>query len=73
MAIGLQAGPRFFRMMCSERPDFGILSLVIILISVVTTIVVAKVFQLSPALSVGLMTGALTSTPGLAAASTGNA
>ncbi|MBO0603589.1 YidE/YbjL duplication [Sporosarcina sp. E16_3] len=68
VAIGLQAGPRFFRMMRSSGLIFGILSLVIILISVVTTIVVAKVFQLSPALSVGLMTGALTSTPGLAAA-----
>lgn len=68
VAIGLQAGPRFFRMMRSKGMIFGLISLCIILISIITTIIVAKVFHLSAPLSVGLMTGALTSTPGLAAA-----
>lgn len=68
VAIGLQAGPRFFRMMRSKGMVFGLISLFIILISVITTIIVAKLFHLSAPLSVGLMTGALTSTPGLAAA-----
>ena len=68
VAIGLQAGPSFFRMMRSKGMIFGIIALVIVTISVITTIIVAKTFHISPALSVGLMTGALTSTPGLAAA-----
>ncbi len=68
VAVGLQAGPRFFRMMRSSGIVFGIIGLFIVLIAALTTIVVSKVFGLSPALSIGLMTGALTSTPGLAAA-----
>jgi putative transport protein len=47
---------------------FGIMGLLIVLIAAIVTIFVSNVFQLSPALTVGLMTGALTSTPGLAAA-----
>lgn len=68
VAIGLQAGPRFFRMMRSKGAIFGIIALVIVLAAGITTIIVTKVFQISPAISVGLMSGALTSTPGLAAA-----
>ncbi|WP_216828306.1 aspartate:alanine exchanger family transporter [Alkalihalobacterium elongatum] len=68
VAIGLQAGPRFFRMMRSSGLIFGIIALLVVFVSVLTTIIVSKAFNLSPALSVGLMTGALTSTPGLAAA-----
>ncbi|RKQ28443.1 aspartate:alanine exchanger family transporter [Oceanobacillus halophilus] len=68
VAVGLQAGPRFFRMMRTSGLVFGIISIVIVFVSVLTTMVVSKVFHLSDALSVGLMTGALTSTPGLAAA-----
>ena len=68
VGIGLQAGPKFFRMLRTSGLIFGILSFVIIAFAVVTTILVAQVLDLAPALSVGLMTGALTSTPGLAAA-----
>lgn len=68
VAVGLQAGPRFFRMMRSNGVIFGIIGLSIILVAGITTILVSKLFNLSPALSIGLMTGALTSTPGLAAA-----
>ncbi|KHF38960.1 aspartate:alanine exchanger family transporter [Halalkalibacter okhensis] len=68
VAVGLQAGPRFFRMMRSSGIIFGIIGLVIVLVASITTIFVSHVFGLSPALSIGLMTGALTSTPGLAAA-----
>ena len=68
VAVGLQAGPRFFRMMRSSGIIFGIIGIFIVLMAAVTTIIVAKMFHLSPALSIGLMTGALTSTPGLAAA-----
>ncbi|MUV36781.1 putative transporter [Lentibacillus sp. JNUCC-1] len=68
VAVGLQAGPRFFRMMRSNGLIFGIIALLIVVVSIGTTLIVAKLFNLSTALSVGLMTGALTSTPGLAAA-----
>ncbi|MCE7791579.1 YidE/YbjL duplication [Salipaludibacillus sp. CUR1] len=68
VAVGLQAGPRFFRMMKTSGIIFGIIGLLIVLIASLTTILVSKVLGLSPALSIGLMTGALTSTPGLAAA-----
>ncbi|MFE8699212.1 aspartate:alanine exchanger family transporter [Cytobacillus sp. FJAT-54145] len=68
VAIGLQAGPRFFRMIRTSGVVFGFISLIIVLSAAITTIIVSKVFDLSEALSIGLMTGALTSTPGLAAA-----
>ncbi|WP_217586189.1 aspartate:alanine exchanger family transporter [Lentibacillus saliphilus] len=68
VAVGLQAGPRFFRMMRSNGLVFGIIALLIVTVSIGTTVIVSKLLDLSPGLSVGLMTGALTSTPGLAAA-----
>lgn len=68
VAVGLQAGPRFFRMMRSSGIVFGIIGFITVFIAAVTTVFVAKLFQLPPALSIGIMTGALTSTPGLAAA-----
>ncbi|RXJ00306.1 YidE/YbjL duplication [Anaerobacillus alkaliphilus] len=68
VAVGLQAGPRFFRMMRSSGLVFAILGFLIIVVAVITTVIVSKIFNLSAPLSIGLMTGALTSTPGLAAA-----
>nr|WP_255639824.1 TrkA C-terminal domain-containing protein [Aquibacillus saliphilus] len=68
VAVGLQAGPRFFRMMRSSGIIFGIIGLLVVLVASITTVIISKVFNLSEALSIGLMTGALTSTPGLAAA-----
>ncbi|MFD1637098.1 TrkA C-terminal domain-containing protein [Evansella tamaricis] len=68
VAVGLQAGPRFFRMMKSSGIVFGIIGFLVVFIASVTTVIVSKLFQLSAPISIGLMTGALTSTPGLAAA-----
>lgn len=68
VAVGLQAGPRFFRMMRTSGVVFGVIGLIIVLIATITTVIISYLFNLSPALSIGLMTGALTSTPGLAAA-----
>ncbi|SDZ48363.1 putative transport protein [Evansella caseinilytica] len=68
LAVGLQAGPRFFRMMKSSGVVFGVIGLLIVVIAGVTTVIVSKIFHLSAPLSIGIMTGALTSTPGLAAA-----
>lgn len=68
VSVGLQAGPRFFRMIRSNGLVFGIISVLVILVASITTVVVAKIFNISAPLGVGLFTGALTSTPGLAAA-----
>ncbi|KKK33294.1 YidE/YbjL duplication [Mesobacillus campisalis] len=68
VAVGLQAGPRFFRMMRTNGLVFGIIGLIVVLSAAFTTVIIAKLFDFSPAISIGLMTGALTSTPGLAAA-----
>ncbi|MBM7661059.1 putative transport protein [Bacillus mesophilus] len=68
VAVGLQAGPRFFRMIRTSGMIFGLISILTVLLAAVTTVIVSKVFNLSKALSIGIMTGALTSTPGLAAA-----
>ncbi|UOE92065.1 TrkA C-terminal domain-containing protein [Alkalihalobacillus sp. LMS39] len=68
VSVGLQAGPRFFRMLKSSGLIFAIIGLFIVGVASITTIIVAYLFDLSAPLSIGLMTGALTSTPGLAAA-----
>lgn len=68
VSIGLQAGPSFFRMMRSKGMVFGTVSFIVILAASVTAVIVAKIFHIEPALIAGLYTGAMTSTPGLAAA-----
>ncbi|MEB5468256.1 aspartate:alanine exchanger family transporter [Virgibacillus pantothenticus] len=68
VAVGLQAGPRFFRMMRSNGIVFCLISLFIVISAVLSSVVVAKAFDLSTPLAIGLMTGALTNTSGLAAA-----
>ncbi|WP_253291374.1 aspartate:alanine exchanger family transporter [Virgibacillus proomii] len=68
VAVGLQAGPRFFRMMRSNGIVFCLISLFIVCSAVLTSVFVAKIFHLSAPLAIGLMTGALTNTSGLAAA-----
>lgn len=68
VSVGLQAGPRFFRMLRTSGVVFAIISISIIVVAGITTIITAKVMGLPTALSIGIMTGALTSTPGLAAA-----
>ncbi|RLL43629.1 YidE/YbjL duplication [Oceanobacillus piezotolerans] len=68
VAIGLQAGPRFFRMIRTSGMVFGVIAVIIVVSAVITTLIVSNTFDLSVPLGVGIMTGALTSTPGLAAA-----
>lgn len=68
VAVGLQAGPRFFKMIKTSGIIFGIIGVVIVALAGFTTLIVASVMDLPPALSAGIMTGAMTSTPGLAAA-----
>lgn len=67
-AVGLQAGPRFFRTFRRHGIQFVIIALVIVITGVLVTIGVARLLGLSYQLASGLYTGAMTCTPALAAA-----
>ena len=68
-AVGLIAGPKFFRSLNRSFLKFVIMGVMVIGIGAVTTKILIMIDStLSPELAVGLMTGALTSTPGLSAA-----
>ncbi len=67
-SVGIIAGPGFFRNFKKGALQYVLLGFLVIIIGVVATILCIKVMDLPAALGVGLMSGALTSTPGLAAA-----
>lgn len=68
-AVGLIAGPKFFRSFNKSTFSYIILGVIVIAIGTVTAIIFVKCDKnLSPEMAVGLLTGALTSTPGLSAA-----
>ncbi|MDX1973298.1 MAG: TrkA C-terminal domain-containing protein [Candidatus Sumerlaeia bacterium] len=67
-SVGLQAGPKFFKAFRSRGISFAKLALAIVSAGALTTAFLHWLFDLSPALSVGIFTGAMTTTPGLAAA-----
>ena len=66
--VGFIAGPKFFRDFKHNATSYILLGFVIILVGALCAATASKWFGVSPELAVGLMTGALTSTPGLAAA-----
>lgn len=66
-AVGLIAGPKFFRNFNKKSMGYILMGLVVITIGTVVTIVCVKAFGVDKSMAVGLMTGALTSTPGLSA------
>ncbi len=68
VTVGMQAGPGFFD--AFRKRDLQLISmpLVVVLTAAATTLLFALLLGVDPKLSVGLFTGALTSTPGLAAA-----
>lgn len=67
-AVGLIAGPKFFRNFNRGAIAYILMGVVIICIGVATTVVLKLISGMSSSMAVGLMTGALTSTPGLSAA-----
>lgn len=67
-AVGFIAGPGFFRNFKKKALSFVLLGIAIILVGAAACIAVIKLANIPTALSVGMMSGALTSTPGLAAA-----
>ncbi|AEE17442.1 YidE/YbjL duplication [Treponema brennaborense] len=68
-AVGLIAGPKFFRTLNRKSLAYIVIAIVVIGSGVLSIIVMSLVDKdLSPELLAGLLTGALTSTPGLSAA-----
>ncbi len=67
-AVGLIAGPKFFRSLNKSMLSYIFMGIVVIGLGVIATVVIIKVAGISSSLAVGLLTGALTSTPGLSAA-----
>ena len=68
-SVGLIAGPKFFRSFNKSTMSYIYMGVIIILVgSAVTVLFTALDKKLSAEMAVGLMTGALTSTPGLSAA-----
>ncbi|HKM93388.1 MAG TPA: TrkA C-terminal domain-containing protein [Prolixibacteraceae bacterium] len=66
--IGLQAGPGFFSSFKKHGKNLAILASTLIVVAGITTIAVVHIFGIDKNIGIGLLTGALTSTPGLAAA-----
>lgn len=67
-AVGIIAGPTFFENFKKGAFHYIILGIVTICIGALTCVVIIKMTGISSALALGLLNGALTSTPGLAAA-----
>lgn len=67
-AVGLIAGPKFFRNFNRGAIAYILMGVVIIGVGVATTVVLKLISGMSSSMAAGLMTGALTSTPGLSAA-----
>ena len=67
-AVGLIAGPKFFRGMNKASMSYVYMGVAIIASGVLATFAIMKIAGIDSSLAVGLLTGALTSTPGLSAA-----
>lgn len=67
-AVGLIAGPKFFRHMNKSSLAYLLMGVVTIGLGLLTAWIIMKLSGISSSLTVGLLTGALTSTPGLSAA-----
>ena len=67
-AIGLQAGPSFLNMTKKHGKQLYLLVFILISIGALLTIGLTKILQIDSSLAIGLFAGAMTSTPGLAAA-----
>lgn len=67
-SVGLIAGPKFFRNFAKNATSYVSLGLIIILTGAAACALTVKVGGISAPLAAGLFSGALTSTPGFAAA-----
>lgn len=67
-SVGIQAGPGFFESFKKQGLKLIVLTTIVIVSAALLTVVSSKILDIPVDLAVGLFTGALTSTPGLAAA-----
>lgn len=67
-SVGFIAGPKFFRNFKANATSYVSLGLLVIITGALTCMAVITIFEVPTDICVGMMTGALTSTPGLAAA-----
>ncbi len=67
-AVGLIAGPKFFRNLNKSMLAYSLMGVIVIATGVGAAILIMKITGISSSLAIGLLTGALTSTPGLSAA-----
>ena len=68
-SVGLIAGPKFFRTLNRKSLSYVLMGVIVIAIGAISAILCAALDpNLTPDMAVGLLTGGLTSTPGLSAA-----
>jgi len=67
-AIGLQAGPSIFNISKKEGMQLNLIVLLLLSLGGILTIVLSHILDIDTKISAGIFAGALTSTPGLAAA-----
>ena len=70
-AVGYIAGPKFFRTLNRKSLAYIVMGLAVIATGAITAVVIIYAFGVDKGMVVGLLTGALTSTPGLSAATEG--
>lgn len=66
--VGIGAGSRFFSALKERGVQFGVIAAAVVLVGGGATALVAVALGISPSVAAGVFAGALTSTPGLAAA-----
>lgn len=66
-AVGLTAGPKFFRNFNKKTIGYVLMGVVVVLSGALITAILIGIFKVETPMALGLMTGALTSTPGLSA------
>lgn len=66
--IGIQAGPGFFESFKKEGRQLASFASLLIIAAAIVTVLIITVFNIDKNIAIGLFTGSLTSTPGLAAA-----
>ncbi len=67
-SVGIQAGPGFFESFKKDGLNLIMITAIVVVSGALTTVLLAWTLDIDYKLAVGLFTGALTSTPGLAAA-----
>lgn len=67
-SVGFIAGPKFFRNFKQNATSYILLGFVIIMSGALSCVLIIKVFGVPADLAIGMLSGSLTSTPGLAAA-----